>query len=211
MIFSLTVFKVKHLIFPEKMVTPNAPEAMAYVIPCYNETEVELTRSLDSLVNQTDLDGHQRAVIIIVDGRVKGPGMDKTTADSLFDDILLVRHSRRIIKNAYITWSHEYMDIEVQVGTYKSLPYYCIAKQRNQGKRDSLVCIRSFLYHYNIRTEQTPGIFSQDLFADMVGFLSRDAGIEKVDVLVGMDADTVFDDACVTNLLKESRYPKTVG
>jgi len=211
MVVSLIIFKIKHTIFPPKKIIPETPESLVYVIPCYNETPEELTRSLDSLVNQDKIDGHQKACIIIVDGRARGPGMDKSTGDYLMDDILIVRKKRRTIRKAYIGWTHDWMNVEIQVGTYKGMPYYCIVKQQNQGKRDSLIAIRSFLFNFNHRARPSPAIFSRSLFSDMSRWLSGDGGIEHVDVLVGMDADTVFDDDCVFELLKESRYPKTVG
>jgi chitin synthase len=211
MILSLILFKIKHIIFPPKKVIPTYAENLVYVIPCYNETPEELTRSLDSLVSQTNIDQHRRAAIIVVDGRVKGLGMEKTTSDSLFDDILTECKYRRVIKRAYIAWTRSWMDVEVQVGTYKGMPYYCMVKQQNQGKRDSLIAIRSFLYTFNVRHEDQLAIFSRSLFRDMYKWLSREAHISVVDVLVGMDADTVFDENCVYHLLEESRYPNTVG
>jgi chitin synthase len=204
-------FSLKHRIFPERQDIPTVPETLVYVVPCYNETPEELTRSLDSLINQTDIDQHPKAIMIIVDGKVRGPGMAKTTAEYLFDDILIHRKSRRYIKNAYMAWTHDNMDVEIQTGDYKGLPYMCIVKQQNQGKRDSLIVIRSFLHKFNVRIQRPQVIFSPDFFGTMASFLTTDAGILDVTHLVGMDADTVFADECVSELLKESRYPNTVG
>jgi chitin synthase len=211
MICSLLFFRLKHAVFPEKKLAPADRETMVHVVPCYNETPEELTRSLDSLVTQNAMEGHARAIIVICDGRVRGPGMTKTAADYLLEDIFIVRKYRHVIKDAYTGWTQEIMDVEVQCGTYKDIPYYCIIKQQNQGKRDSLICVRSFLHTFNVRSENPTAIFSPELFDEMSSFLIDDAGINQVTFLVGMDADTVFDDDCVAELLKEARYPDTVG
>jgi len=211
MIFSVILFRLKRLCLPEKKIKPENPENIVYVVPCYNETPEELTRSLDSLVNQKGIEQHRKSIIIVCDGRVRGPGMSKTTAESLFEDILIVRTSRRRVASAYYGWTHEMLNVMTQTGTYKGIPYFCIVKLQNQGKRDSLVCVRSFLYNFNIRHQRPSARFSPEFFGEMTAFLQYDSQMEMVDVLVGMDADTVFDDSCVSELLKESRYPGTVG
>nr|KAK5444925.1 hypothetical protein LTR18_004630 [Exophiala xenobiotica] len=211
MVCSLVLNSIRFRIWKPKKLIPTKPEDLVYLLPCYNETPEELTKSLDSLVDQVNIDQHKKAVIIIVDGRVRGPGMEKTSGEFLLDDLLLDRKSRHYIKDAYITWTHEQMDVEVQQGTYRGLPYYCIVKQQNQGKRDSLIVLRSFLYKYNLRTEKPKVIFSPTFFGEMASFLASDAGIKHADYLIGMDGDTVFEEACVSELLKESRYPNTIG
>ncbi|KAK4937716.1 hypothetical protein LTR10_021726 [Elasticomyces elasticus] len=211
MVCSLALNAIRFRIWKPKKLVPAKPEDLVYLLPCYNETPEELTKSLDSLVDQVNIDQHRKAVIIIVDGRVRGPGMDKTSGEFLLDDLLLDRKSRHYIKNAYITWTHEQMDVEVQQGVYRGLPYYCIVKQQNQGKRDSLIVLRSFLYKYNLRSEKPKVILSPRLFGEMAAFLASDAEIPHADCLIGMDGDTIFEHDCVSELLKESRYPNTVG
>ncbi|KAL1847191.1 hypothetical protein Plec18170_008755 [Paecilomyces lecythidis] len=210
MVFSIGAHVIWHRIFPEKQIMPEKPESMVLLIPCYNETMEEMTKSLNSLVGQKDIDQHPQAVMIICDGKVRGPGMEKTTADYLFEDILVQKDYRVRIRAAYLAWDQEFMDVVVQKGTYRGVPYFCIVKQQNQGKRDSLIVVRSFLYNYNVRAEHPETVFSPRFFGFMASFL-KESGIDNVDHLVGMDADTVFEDNCISELLKESRYPHTVG
>lgn len=211
MIFSLIIKRTWTAIRPEKRVVPEKPESLIYIVPCYNETKEELTNSLDSLVAQQKVDDHQQAVVIICDGRVRGPGMEKTTADYLLDDILSQKNERKLIRGAYTAWDSQPMDVVVQKGRYKSLPYYCIIKQQNQGKRDGLIVVRSFLYNYNRRFEKPDTIMNQEYFDTMATWLSEDAGFERVDSLIGMDADTVFDDVCAYELIQSSRFRGTMG
>ncbi|KAI5793331.1 chitin synthase-domain-containing protein [Geopyxis carbonaria] len=211
MVISLIVFGLWYLAFPEKPIMPESPETMVFLMPCYNETLEECTKSLDSLVNQTKIDEHKRSIMIICDGRVRGPGMAKTTAQYLFEDILVERTSRKLIRGAYMAWDHQDMDVEIQKGMYKGVPYFCIVKQQNQGKRDGLIVLRSFLYNFNRRAENPAVIFSPRFFGEMASFLANDAGIDNVTHLIGMDADTVFAEDCIYELLQQSRYKHTVG
>lgn len=45
----------------------------------------------------------------------------------------------------------------------------------------------------------------------MTDWLSQEVRVDYVDHLIGMDADTVFQNNCISELLKESKYPNTVG
>lgn len=142
---SLILWKAFRFLWPEKRLPPPAtPETLMLIIPCYNETEEELRRSLDSLVEQKGLKGHKRACFIICDGRVRGPGMQQTTADTLLYSILADKAYRVEMKNAYIGWDKKPMSIILQKGTYEGMPYMVIVKTQNQGKRDSLILLRSF-------------------------------------------------------------------
>ena len=211
MIASIICFKLRNTIRPEPIIEPDHTEDLVYIMPCYNETFEECSKSLDSLVDQVGIEHHKRGIMVVCDGRVRGPGMGKTTADYLLDDIFVDTTKREKIKNAYRAWNGQQMDLEVSRGTYKGVPFYCIVKEQNQGKRDSLIVVRSFLYKFNIRHTNPPMVFSQGFFNSMANWLIRDVQVDQVDHLIGMDADTVFDKDCIANLLKESKYPNTVG
>lgn len=117
MIASITFFVVKRFMFGEEKLMPKELENIAYVLACYNETPEECTKSLDSLVAQEGIDHHKQALMIICDGKVLGPGMAKTTAASLMDDILVDQTDRRLIRGAYTAWDGQAMDAEVSQGS----------------------------------------------------------------------------------------------
>jgi chitin synthase len=211
MIVSIIANRLWRKVFPEKKMLVEEPESMVLLIPCYNETREELERSLDSLASQQNIEHHKQAIMIVCDGKVRGPGMEKTTADYLLEDILTHKTSRKYIRAAYTAWDQQPMDMTLQRGTYRALPYICMIKQQNQGKRDGLIVCRSFLYNFNRRAENPATVFSREFFNELAGFLLSDANIHHVVHLIGMDADTVFDVDCISILLAESRYPHTVG
>lgn len=211
MVLSVIIHTLLHRLIHEKEEMPEDPESIVFLLPCYNETREECVKSLDSLVDQASIDEHQKSIMIVCDGHVRGPGMEKTTAAYLLEDILTGPSAAEYISEAYTAWDHTQMDVMVQSGSYGGIPYFCIIKQRNQGKRDTLLLIRSFLYNFNIRTTRPAVIFSPYFFGAMVSFLSLEARFSRADVIIGMDADTFFDPACVSELLKQSHYVSTVG
>ncbi|KAI1372998.1 glycosyltransferase family 2 protein [Hypoxylon crocopeplum] len=211
MIFDIIVWSLKNLVFKPKKIIPEKPEEMVLLMPCYNETFEECTRSLDSLVNQINVGHHKQAILVVCDGKVRGPGMDKTTGDYLNQDIFTDQIEKRIIRAAYVAWDGQSMDVEISRGMYKGLPYFCIVKQQNQGKRDSLIVARSFVHNFNLRHNRPKVIFRPEFFKAMSNFLTKDAGITHVELLIGMDADTIFANDCIGHLVDESHYPGTVG
>ena len=211
MVASVIVHTLLHKAFPEKEETPESPETIVLLLPCYNETKEECTKSLDSLVEQANIDEHKKAIMIICDGQVRGPGMEKTTSQYLLDDVLTGQSTREYIPGAYTAWDHTEMDVTVQRGSYGGIPYFCIIKEQNKGKRDSLLLARSFLYNFNIRTTRPAVIFSAYFFGVMASWLAFGASIDRADIIVGMDADTFFEPSCISELLKQSHYVNTVG
>jgi chitin synthase len=206
------IFKsVKSWFRKEDDAIPDNPERIVMLLPCYNETRTEIERSLDSLVAQKELDSHPRLIVIIVDGNAKGRGMEKTTQEYLLEDILPVGNFTDF-ENGYRARDGLFMGCTVQEGWYKGLPYVFIGKRYNQGKRDSLCFIRSFLYHFQSRSADIRTMFNPGLF-DYLGNFFVNNGLNEVDYLVGMDADTVFDDYCIYEMVKAIRRagPKVVG
>jgi chitin synthase len=137
--------------------------------------------------------------------------MEKTTAAYLFEDILVEQFERRKIRSAYIAWDGQWMDIEFSRGTYKGIPFFCIVKDQNQSKRDTLIVARSFLYNFNKRHERPHVIFKPEIFKELSDWLAYDGAISRVDFLIGMDADTVFAEDCVIHLVIEAHHLNTVG
>lgn len=194
----------------KKEVVPDEPEKMVMLLPCYNETHEELTRSLDSLIAQKDIENHPRLIFIVVDGNVRGPDMAKTTQDYLMQDILPDGTVKRF-ENGYRARDGLFMPVKIQNGYYKGIPYVLVGKRYNQGKRDSLCFARSFLYHFHKRSENAITMFNNELF-EYIGNAFVQSGVDDVTYLVGMDADTVFEENCIREMLREIRKnPKLVG
>ncbi|KAF1925619.1 glycosyltransferase family 2 protein [Didymella exigua CBS 183.55] len=200
----LIFFYLTRRAYPVEPKVPDTPENLAYLLACYNETGAELEVSLNSLVEQRKLETHSKAIVIVCDGRCNGRGMKKTTAEQLSEDIIETPTST-IIQDAYTAWDGRPMDVELLCGMFKGLKVLCIVKKENRGKRDSLILVRSFLLKFNQRDSNlSRGIFSSQLFEHMSNFFLN-ASINSVEYVVGMDADTRFDQDCVFNLVQTVR------
>ncbi|KAI1075469.1 chitin synthase-domain-containing protein [Whalleya microplaca] len=211
MIVNVLAWHLQNLAETPKQIRPPSPESMVMLMPCYNESPEECIKSLDSLVNQVGIDQHKKAILVICDGRVRGHGMVKTTAEYLSEDILVDRSHRKTIAKAYTGWDGRQVGIEIFNGRYKGIPYFCIIKAQNQGKRDSLIICRTLLHNFNERANRQLISFHPRLFMRMNQFLREDAKMDHVELLIGMDANTVFGADTIYRLVEESHYPGTLG
>ena len=101
------------------------------------------------------------------------------------------------------------MNLSVCCGYNDGIPFMIFIKDNNIGKRDSLVLIRSLLYKYNNNVYNESWC---NVFDGFVKNYMNECGFSRFDYIVGTDADTVFDEECTSNLLKEIDWdPKTHG
>lgn len=131
---------------------PETPEKFVMVLPVYNEDRTEMQNSLNSLVKQVKIDEHPRVIMCIVDGKAKAPGETVSTQEFLMNDFF-VNGITEEYPNGYSARDGFFMPVTIKYGTYEGIPYILIGKHVNQGKRDSLCFIRSFLYHYRAGSE----------------------------------------------------------
>ena len=125
------------------------PVNLIYLVPCYNESQTELTDTLDSLSEQLSTQPQDKKLLIIIcDGKVKGSGNNKKTSKIITEDILN-NNNKTIILDAYQTWDKTNNNLDIYTGKYKNLDYILLIKEKNYGKRDSLVLIRRLIYCYN--------------------------------------------------------------
>ncbi|PWN27063.1 hypothetical protein BDZ90DRAFT_184724 [Jaminaea rosea] len=192
------------------------PCTLAYVVPCYNESEAEVKATVESLYSQAKVEQHRKLLIVFCDGHVKGAGESLTTADMLLESLFAASKdvtvtAQRRYESAYRSWTGTSVSINCQWGEYKGLPYLVINKDINRGKRDTLIALRSLLYAFNHNRPAEETIFSEEF---LKSFGSDIAGndIRHFDYIVGTDADTTFSDEATAHLIAKVREnPKTVG
>ena len=145
--------------------------------------------------------GDKRTIVIICDGKVQGSGNTATTDQILlqllhFDESAGVTHD-------YLTWDGTANGIYSYTGEYtyhgETVPILLLIKEKNVGKRDSLVLIRRACYLYNTATSQSPinDIFFLHLSAELAMLYNS-----KIDYIIGIDADTIFDYNCSYELIQ---------
>jgi len=214
------------LIMGYKMITNNMktyrtqPKNYLYIVPCYNESEIELTKTLNSIVSQQYVTGDKRSIVIVCDGTVKGHGNTMST-DKILKNILKINEISEFYH--YETWDTLNNPVYFYKGEYQYnldiLPFILIIKQKNYGKRDSLVLVRKLCYEYNKRTildykekynftnDDNLLIISTNMmyekFIEEMSYCLKYIYMDKIDYIIGIDADTIFDYNCSYELIHE--------
>ncbi|KAE8371969.1 hypothetical protein BDV26DRAFT_286351 [Aspergillus bertholletiae] len=155
------IMNIAMICCPEKPLVPDSPENLVFLIPYDNKTKNKTERSLNSLITQKGISEHQHC-----------PGIKKTTGEYLFKDILTQKNYRIQVPRAYLAWDQQFMNIE-----------------QYQGKQDSLIAVRSFLYNYNIRYLYPKTIFNLTFFSHLAFFITEPR-INSINYLIGIDTDT---------------------
>jgi chitin synthase len=188
----------------------NKPFNYIYIIPCYNESEEELTLSIKSIVCQHTLPRDYRCMLIICDGKVKGNGNIHTT------DVILMKILNQLnepLIYEYITWDNEKNRIELYSGIYECgqyiIEYLLIIKNKNYGKRDSLVLARKLCYNYNMKII-SDNMVNSDMMTYIGGTLNEIYSGSNIDFIIGIDADTIFDYNCSYELIKVMENDESV-
>lgn len=141
--FYNTAFTNLQLLDSSKSNIPS--KRIIYVLPCYNETRAELQNTIESIQKQLNVSQHKLHLVIICDGKI---GADKELLYLLSSCII----KNTTIKQAYKTWTNSWCSVDLYDGHIDGLSFTLIIKEKNYGKRDSLVLIRRFLYEYNNAT-----------------------------------------------------------
>jgi chitin synthase len=172
-----------------------------YVIPCYNESEAELTSSINSLTNQYCSTDDNRALFIICDGKVQGYGNDMTT-DNILKQILKVSDVAEYYE--YDTWDNRKNIVKIYKGIYlDTINFILCIKEKNYGKRDSLVLVRSLCYQYNLDFNKTKTeTKNKTELSQSICNTFKEIFKTELDYIIGIDADTIFDYYCSNELIK---------
>jgi chitin synthase len=188
-----------------------------YVVPCYNESEDELKQSLNSLTLQRTVTGDKRSLLILCDGIVKGKGNSLTT-DAILKNILSIDELADFYD--YKTWDDDRNIIKIHKGIYKYLndmiDFILIIKDKNYGKRDSLVLARKMCYNYNEHNYNERNLNTLNEFAVSDSLFKYFYEMFKtiydtnIDYIIGIDADTIFDYNCSYELIQAIEKDKDI-
>jgi chitin synthase len=163
-----------------------------YIVPCYNESEIELLNTLTSLSLQKTGKNDKRAIIIVCDGKVTGQGNNKST-----DKILLsiLNNKNKPINYSYITREGDLNNIDLYIGKFDDVDYILMIKEKNYGKRDSLVLVRRLVYNNSLNNYN-------DILYKSFNLILNNIDLINIDYIINIDADTIFDYNCTYELIK---------
>ena len=190
--FSVVLILIKRFLYIEPEINRIEPKNYIYIVPCYNESEKELTNTLNSLVLQRTVEGDKRMLFIICDGKVKSTDNDIST-DMILKKILNINELGEYY--TYKTWDNN-NDLKMYHGKYitssNEINYILFIKEHNYGKRDSLVLARRLCYSYNINRADEDEL-SSDIYDIFTKYYSNEKIHIPIDYIIGIDADTIFE------------------
>ncbi|KAI8939813.1 hypothetical protein NX059_003551 [Plenodomus lindquistii] len=183
-------------------------------MPCYNEDEETLRKTIDSCVDSS-YEKKRKVLFIVADGTVAATGQ-KPTYKILLEDIF--SDHRKDVEIGIQNLSHSYTSYDgdghsenrafTATGFYRDTPYVLVIKvgredeqelpkPGNRGKRDSQLVTYNFFHYVNYRKMWTP--LFENLEFKMRTHLNIDA--REALYMLAIDCDTQVDKTGVSYLV----------
>lgn len=170
-------------------------ERVVAFIPTHDESQEQVTKTLDSVLN-SKRGAHYILPVIVSDG--------KNNYDSVLDHIETVK------EYTYQSWKASFVNLTVSFGTRKDRHVLCITKQVNLGKKDSIIMIHDLFNHQRSNFSETNQQFRRELLQD----ISSIYGVDAFDYIFCTDGDTILDEyaiACLVDTTKTNNSTATCG
>lgn len=185
--------------------TNSEMKTVGVLIPCYTEGKEEIMRNINSLKTSIDncLEKNKNTKfvnVIVVDGISTGTNNIEPTF-KIVQNILNVEFKNT---SSFMSWKGR--EINVTYGSSQSQygDYICICKQENVGKKDSLVLVRELIKNLNNNNSDT---ILQEYFNNTVKYF----GVDKIDYLIGVDADTRVHSDFITESINNIKNDNVLG
>ncbi|KAF9777842.1 hypothetical protein IL306_004303 [Fusarium sp. DS 682] len=194
-------------------------------IPCYNENESVLRKTIDSCV-ESSYEKKRKLLFIVTDGNVAADGQEKPTHRILLEDIfnhtadpeLGIDNQARPYTSFDLNGASDNLAFSY-TGCYREVPYVLVAKAGrddeqdkpkpgNRGKRDSQLLVYNFFHYVNYRRLWSP--LFENLEFKMRICLNIDAS-DAMYMLV-VDCDTEVQHTGISYLVNQlQKDPKLIG
>jgi chitin synthase len=183
----------------------------ATVVAFSNESFEDIQSTLDSVVDQKDVDMHKNLLLISCNDNVWNAHHTKSTTRIILENILT-----NIVDEAKFQMPREDQDSDFDTmwcrrGIYKGLPYVLMIKEGVTKKTEVLDLTRNLLYAYNLRKDSyfnsVPSAFFAwcKEWAELHDFAS-------FDFLVNLASDTLLDEHCISQMYSQSlENPTSAG
>ncbi|KAI4848055.1 hypothetical protein E4T44_04155 [Aureobasidium sp. EXF-8845] len=183
----------------------------ATVVAFSNESFEDIQSTLDSVVDQKDVDMHKNLLLISCNDNVWNADHTKSTTRIILENILT-----NIVDEAKFRMPREdqesgFNTMWCRRGIYKGLPYVLMVKEGLTKKAEVLDLTRNLLYAYNLRRESyfnsVPSAFFAwyKEWAELHDFAS-------FDFLVNLASDTLLDEHCISQMYSQSlENPTSAG
>ncbi|KAH0138057.1 glycosyltransferase family 2 protein, partial [Aureobasidium melanogenum] len=195
--------KVRLLLGPpeEELEVPTMDYATA--VSFSNESFEDIQSTLDSLVDQKDVDMHKNLLLISCNDNVWNSESAKSTTRIILENILT-----NIVDEAKFQMPRDGPDagfdnMWCRRGIYKGLPYILMIKEGMTNRVEFVDLIRNLLHSYNLRKESyhnsVPSAFFAwyEEWAELQDFAS-------FDFLVNVNSETLLDEHCISQLYQQA-------
>ncbi|KAH0399593.1 glycosyltransferase family 2 protein, partial [Aureobasidium melanogenum] len=203
--------KVRLLLGPpeEELEVPTMDYATA--VSFSNESFEDIQSTLDSLVDQKDVDMHKNLLLISCNDNVWNSESAKSTTRIILENILT-----NIVDEAKFQMPRDgpdagFENMWCRRGIYKGLPYILMIKEGMTNRVEFVDLIRNLLHSYNLRKESyhnsVPSAFFAwyEEWAELQDFAS-------FDFLVNVNSETLLDEHCISQLYQQAlKNPACAG
>ncbi|KAI8615321.1 chitin synthase-domain-containing protein [Chytriomyces sp. MP71] len=211
----VAIMVVKFLAALQLAPSPSPEDNDRFVImqvPCYNEGEASLTKTIESLAT-FDYDDTRKLLFIVSDGMIKSAGSDMSTPDLVLQILGVDKKVQQPEAKSYLAIGRglkEHNKAKVYSGLYsihaRYIPFIYVckcgkegetAKPGNRGKRDSQMILMKFLNRVNFGTPMSP--LELDMYHHIKNVIGVDPFLYEYCLMV--DADTRCDPGSLNTLI----------
>lgn len=211
----VAVMVVKFLAALQLSPTPNPEHNDRFVImqvPCYNEGESSLLKTIESLA-VLEYDDSRKLLFIVSDGMIKSAGSDISTPDMVLRILGVDKNVQQPEAKSYLAIGRglkEHNKAKIYSGLYsvqsRYVPFIVVVKvgkegetekPGNRGKRDSQMILMKFLNRVNFGTPMTP--LEIEMYHQIKNIIGVDPFLYEYVLMV--DADTKVESSSLNHLI----------
>jgi cellulose synthase/poly-beta-1,6-N-acetylglucosamine synthase-like glycosyltransferase len=170
-------------------------ERVAAFVPVYDESTEQVTKTLDSILN-SKRGPHYILPVIISDG--------KNNYDKLITNVENVK------QYTYQSWKACDVNIIVSYGTRNDKHVVFITKERNLGKKDSIILMNDLFNHVRTNLSSLNMDTRRHIYQDILSTF----GVTNFDYIFCTDGDTVLEEnaiVCLIDTLKSKQATAVAG
>lgn len=174
------------------------PQWILTLIPAYSESEEDIVACLKSLANNK-YEPHEQVFCIILDGHRRD----------------IARYLTRTIAHfsrPHTSFKHKANVLEITAGFYGKSPVIIIQKQKNMGKKDSLIlCFDLFNYARASIPENVKDL-RDEIYCSVLPDLTREEDFNGFDMIFCTDADSALGEGAIASLTEViARNPDAIA
>lgn len=168
-----------------------------------NESFEDIQSTLDSLVDQKDVDLHKNLLLISCNDNVWNSDYTKSTTRIILENIFTNIVDEAKFRMPSDSQEAGFDNMWCRRGTYKGLPYVLMIKEGMASKIEFHDLIRNLLHAYNLRKESYHNSVPSAFFAWYKEWAELH-DFATFDFLVNVNSETSLDEHCISQLYRQA-------